>query len=280
MNQHDNKRENAVRTAAMHYLALGWSVLAIKPARLGDRDSGKNPIAPWRHLIDARPDPADILRDLAAQPAANLAAVCGSPSGVVVADADGEETIAFLRETLPATPLVCRTGKGEHHYYAWPGFEVRPRTRVNRLPLDIRGDGSYVVVPPSQHYAGRRYEWMSTPTAALLRQLPPFDPTWFGEEGTGGRSKIVVSPVESRLRVVRRAMKYVDRMPPAVSGERGHDALFRVVCKLLRTEPDGFGLAEPEALPILAAYNARCLPPFSDREVEHKIQSVLSQVHP
>jgi hypothetical protein len=280
MNRHDSKRENAVNSAAMQYLGIGWSVLGIRPARPGDRKSGKHPFGAWRHLIAAAPEAESVLHDIAAHPRCNLAAVCGRRSRIIVADADGAEALTYLQATVPATPLVCRTGKGEHHYFAWPGFEVRPRTRVNGLPLDIRGDGSYIVVPPSQHYSGRRYEWVTPPTVELLRQLPPFDPKWFAEEGTGRRSKITVSPVESRLRVVRRAMRYVDRMPPAVSGERGHDALFRVVCKLLRTDPDGFGLTESEALPIIAAYNARCLPPFSDREVDHKIQSVLSKLCP
>jgi hypothetical protein len=57
-------------------------------------------------------------------------------------------------------------------------------------------------------------------------------------------------------------------MPPAVSGQGGHNATFRVACVLVI----GFGLSVSEALPILRDYNLGCRPPWSEAELLHKLQ--------
>ena len=83
-----------------------------------------------------------------------------------------------------------------------------------------------------------------------------------------------VAPLERIERIkaqplADRARKYVEKMPPAISGNGGHDALFAVACVLIH----GFDLPEPEAWLILCEYNARCQPPWSDRELRHKLRS-------
>jgi len=70
-----------------------------------------------------------------------------------------------------------------------------------------------------------------------------------------------------KLSIQERARKYVAKMPAAVSGAGGHDATFHVACVLLQ----GFDLPRGEARSVLDEYNARCEPPWSDRELEHKL---------
>jgi hypothetical protein len=70
-----------------------------------------------------------------------------------------------------------------------------------------------------------------------------------------------------RARVIDRARKYVARMPAAVSGQGGHTATFEVAQVLLR----GFDLTDAEAWPILVGYSDRCSPPWSERELRHKL---------
>lgn len=67
--------------------------------------------------------------------------------------------------------------------------------------------------------------------------------------------------------VIDRARGYIDRMPPAISGHRGHDATWAVAQVLVR----GFALAIEQARPLLHEYNGRCEPPWSNRELEHKL---------
>ena len=72
-----------------------------------------------------------------------------------------------------------------------------------------------------------------------------------------------------------RASRYVDTLPVAISGSRGHDALFRVVCVLV----NGFALSDEQVWFILQEYNARCQPPWSQRELRHKLSEVRKVSH-
>lgn len=65
-----------------------------------------------------------------------------------------------------------------------------------------------------------------------------------------------------------RARRYVARMPVSVAGQGGHAAAFEVACVLLK----GFGLPMDVAAGIMAVWNAGCMPPWSPRELEHKLR--------
>lgn len=67
--------------------------------------------------------------------------------------------------------------------------------------------------------------------------------------------------------VVERAAKYVEKMPSAVSGENGHARTYHVACVLVK----GFELGNDQAMSILKEFNARCDPPWSDHELQHKL---------
>ena len=62
---------------------------------------------------------------------------------------------------------------------------------------------------------------------------------------------------------------YVDACPEAISGQGGHNATFKVAVALVR----GFDLRPDEALPFLQRYNQRCAPPWTERELRHKLDS-------
>ncbi len=66
---------------------------------------------------------------------------------------------------------------------------------------------------------------------------------------------------------VERAAAYLAKMPPSVSGQGGHTTAFATACKLIH----GFNLSTAEALPLLLEWNARCLPPWSESDLRHKL---------
>ena len=72
---------------------------------------------------------------------------------------------------------------------------------------------------------------------------------------------------------IERARRYVAKMPAAVSGQGGHNATFHVACVLFR-----FGLDDTDARRLLTEYSARCQPPWSARELDHKIESAKAEV--
>lgn len=65
-----------------------------------------------------------------------------------------------------------------------------------------------------------------------------------------------------------RARKYVLRMPESVSGSGGHDAAWQVAQVLTR----GFNLGQSEAWELLKEFNQRCQPPWSDKDLRHKLE--------
>jgi KaiC/GvpD/RAD55 family RecA-like ATPase len=77
----------------------------------------------------------------------------------------------------------------------------------------------------------------------------------------------------STTAVVERARKYVAKMPPAVSGERGHDKTFHVACVLVL----GFGLTEQEAYPVIAEWNQGCRPPWGEYDLQRKLSQANKQ---
>ena len=68
--------------------------------------------------------------------------------------------------------------------------------------------------------------------------------------------------------VVERAKRYVASVPPAISGQHGDVHTFRVCCRLAR----GFALDDEQALHVLAEWNARCQPPWSEAELLDKLR--------
>jgi hypothetical protein len=148
----------------------GLSLLPL-PAR------SKKPAASWKQQQQERLTLRRLEHDLAALgPEAGLAVVCGEVSGVVVADFDDADAVAWARQHLPDTPWKTRTARGEHWYYRLP-FDPTGAVFVppSSLPWkgELRAAGHYVVAPGSWHPGGTRYaalgDW-SVPRDAL--------PTW------------------------------------------------------------------------------------------------------
>lgn len=76
---------------------------------------------------------------------------------------------------------------------------------------------------------------------------------------------------ENEEHTVRRARAYLDKMPPAISGQGGHTALFEATAAMMF----GFDLDESTTRRLISEeYNPRCQPPWSEGEIEHKLASV------
>lgn len=88
---------------------------------------------------------------------------------------------------------------------------------------------------------------------------------------------VVTTPAEqdwhSDQAVIERARKYIAKLPPAVSGQNGSGACFHAACVLVL----GFSLGEGDATMLLREYSERCNPPWSEKELQHKIRSAMKQ---
>lgn len=94
----------------------------------------------------------------------NVAISTGIESGIFVVDIDGvigEESLIKLESDngpLPKT-LASKTGRGRHLLFRYPSKKVFNRTNCLGTSIDVRGDGGYIVCPPSRHISGVFYEW-------------------------------------------------------------------------------------------------------------------------
>lgn len=98
---------------------------------------------------------------------------------------------------------------------------------------------------------------------------------WFQKEYSL-QQETVAAPagIKQSSSVSERAAAYVAKMEPAVSGQGGHNAAFKVACALVK----GFELNEAEAYSVfVSVYNPRCQPQWSEREILHKLRSAAKQ---
>lgn len=244
--------DSPMLAAALGYLARGWSVLPLRP-----RD--KRPIRSWEQWQHARPSEPQVRAWFTAWPEANLGIVTGAVSGLVVLDVDaksgGEEALAgeaALAGPMPPGPEVLTGGGGRHLYLRHPGFEVPNRVGI-RPGLDLRGDGGYVVAPPSIHPSGQPYRWRDGHAPDDL-PLPPL-PRW------------LVQPAGRRGRSLR-AWRALVREGVA-EGER--NTTLPSLCGHLLWH----GVDADVALELLLAWNrVRCSPPLPDDEVARVVASI------
>ena len=95
---------------------------------------------------------------------------------IFAVDVDGLDAEAELRKleadhgTLPAT-VEAITARGRHLYFKMPGAPVRNSAGKVGAGIDVRGDGGYVLAPPSVHPSGRAYAW-SVDSAATFAAAP------------------------------------------------------------------------------------------------------------
>ena len=166
--------------AAGYYAGRGLKVFPLQwvedgECGCGHRDcssKGKHPITA-NGCKDATTNMDQIAEWWRAYPKANVGIATGADSGVAVVDIDNPEQ--FIRFTeihgkLPTT-LMSRTGKGFHLFFRHaPGV----RNKAGVWPgIDIRGEGGYVVAPPSVHVSGRRYQWQDDDPGAAIAPFPP-----------------------------------------------------------------------------------------------------------
>ncbi|MDP9401775.1 MAG: bifunctional DNA primase/polymerase [Actinomycetota bacterium] len=171
----------------MVYARRGWSVVPCHgPGHGGCSCCRADCSSPAKHprvangLKAATTDEDQIRQWWARWPSANVAVRTGAVSGMVVIDIDpdhgGEESLNRLVEQHGELPdgRAVRTGSGGRHlYFAHPGGVVRNDAgrRLGR-GVDVRGDGGYVIAPPSRHACGRLYQ-----PESRSRSLPQL-PTW------------------------------------------------------------------------------------------------------
>jgi len=225
------------------------------------RPGGKEPLTKRGH-IDATTDPRKIHMWWKRWPSANIAVPTGKRSRVLVIDVDpdkgGKESLALLEDSHGALPKTRthRTGSGGVHYIlTYPeGAEIRNSAGKLGRGLDVRGEGGYIIVPPSRTTGG--YE--------VLDALPLADaPPWLTEILTEPQR-----PAVKVRRITTAASIGVDG-PPILEGSRDY-TLARIAGRL----HDGTRSLEDLARELLEINARRCEPPLPDQQVVKVARSI------
>lgn len=246
-----------ILAAALRHAAAGRPVFPVAP-------ENKQPLV-QNGFYSATVDRRRIERWFGGQRAPMIGLPTGRTTGLVVLDVDGEAGAESLRQLerrhgeLPSTASVATPSGGQHYYFPWPGVRVITRAPISTdwPGVDIRGDGGYVVVPPSVRADGRAYVIDSEVPMAPM-------PAWVLKvvrERPGGPARPPVQRSEW-LRIVRDGLG---------EGER-NQGLARLVGHLLRRYVDVDMVAE-----LAYRVNAGFRPPLDRKEVDRIVDSIAGR---
>ena len=266
------------------YLSLGFAVLPLhfpfkRDGKLLCSCTRKDCRQPAKHpfgrlvrngLKDASND-ADTVARWFTNTSLNLGIATGADSGVIVLDVDprhdGDETLAALEQEhgpLPETWRFLTGGGGEHILFRHPGRRVPNSAGTLGEGLDIRGDGGYIVAPPSRHVSGRSY--------AISVDHHPEDvaladaPDWLLEKITKppvrGRTKGATPPTDWRTYI------------KTVHAEGGRNAaVAKLTGHLLRNRIDPIA-----TLDLILCWNqVHCQPPLDEPEITQTVRSIATR---
>lgn len=249
-------REEFTFQWAAEYYDRGWSVIPLE---------GKRPaLRSWSKFQTEHATPSELKCWFAGKSVSNVGIVTGRLSGIVVVDCDSSDDAEYWTRNFPETPLAVRTGGGgAHFYYHYPtGETIGNRAKILSRQIDLRGEGGYIVAPPSIHPNGTHYEWLSR-NHEQLESVPIFLPEWIADSDQAEKCSTSRHSVKCPARYIRSIR--------ALSGEGGHNQTYRAAC-ILRDS----GLSPEEAFCELVIWNkTNATPPWSVRELLHKVQSAF-----
>ncbi len=229
----------------------------------------------------------------------NVGVLTGEPSGWLVdIDLDCPEARELASEFLPPTGMVTgRPGNPRSHWWYravnMPSETVRePDTR--KVLLECRSTGRMTMVGPSLHPSGDIYDLLIGEPAEIDGEMLHEAFSQLAGAVVALRCPGVVydlrapkdNPIhstptdsaawETDSEVEDRALAYLSKMDPAISGSGGHNATYAAATALVH----GFCLPPTTALRILLdQFNPRCEPPWTERELRHKVEDAASKPH-
>jgi hypothetical protein len=165
---------------------------------------------------------------------------------------------------LPETFTVSTPSGGRHLFYRVPKA-LRQGVDVLGSGLDIRSLGGYVVGP---HSIIDGKEYIISHTAQIAKA-----PDWLVQKLGAAREK---SNIDSKTlsnidpnKASQRAQLYLDTYAPTATEGQGGDAeTFKVAAHL-----KDLGCDVDQAIELLAPWNERCSPPWSQEELETKVRN-------
>lgn len=225
---------------ALYYHSIGLNVI---PA-----SKDKIPLIKWGLYKEKKVTKQDIVTWWTKFKNANIACVLGKVSNnLIVIDIDIPQNIEKIKKIVPTfnTPTV-KTHRGFHLYYR---MENPTRSKIISPGIDIKGENSIVLLPPSKHPSGTTYQWYKGRTLETLK------PALLNDMNVQNTDPLRIT--EMFLGVTK--------------GNR-NISLTRIAGILFKN-----GLTFDEVYSIVKKWNALCNPPLSEEEIEKTLRSIYTR---
>jgi len=245
-------------TAAMALANRGLAVFPVDPMTKAPKT---------RHgYKDATRSEASIIQLWRKWPSAGIGVATGEPSGIVVLDIDprngGEDGFSDLAGRLGApgaTVRVITPSGGWHAWYRAPSVPVTCSAGKLAPGVDVRGDGGYVVAPPTTRPDGTGWRWAGGSPLAELQ------PEWL--------DALTAQNAAAPARPVAGPGSYVAMLAAGIPSGQRNQALTSLIGHLLAHDVDVHLAAH-----ILHLLNrSACHPPLDGVEVEKIVASIAGR---
>ena len=249
--------------AAMKYHEKGMCVFPVNP-------NTKQPLVAWKKYQTERPS-VDQIHKWFDKTSNGIAIVTGKISNTFVVDFDrykpgfSEETALTLIPDTVVAPTVKTMHDGRHMYFRNPDINISIKSGI-APGIDYRGEGGYVLAPPSKNAVGSEYTWV----VSLDEVDPPHLPLSFLNAVKGSLYNIYTHGDDNSCRQVSSLSSLSSEL--FRQGTRDQD-LFHVANLLVKA-----GCEENYLLEVLNILARNCDPPFPLKEAEEKIKSAMQRV--
>jgi len=246
--------------AALKYAESGFSVIPVKP--------DKKPFIKWEEHQKQKASPDEIREWWAKWPGAMIGIVTGDISGLFVLDCDTAEGYEAVQEHIPDSLLIptARTPRGGWHLY-FEAPEEKLTIGAGIIPgVDFRGQGGYIIAPPSRNGAGSPYAWIE---GLSLDEITP-QPIPEALQSlllTNSLYRCVASEKESH----KKSQEVTDSNNYLTEGRRDNDLFHAANCLV----KGGCEIHTIKQILDMLARNSN--PPFPEKEIKTKIESALKR---
>lgn len=254
----NNKKYNMFNEAEHYVKSYNFSVIPLiveqpEGREISEGQLGKVPaIHAWKKYQTERATIIELSQWFFAEDH-NIGIVTGALSGIVVLDIDSDEAYKIaLKKGLPETPTV-KTGRGYHMYYKFKDGVRNFQKRADLPGIDLRGEGGYVVAPPSIHFmSGTRYLW---------------------EIGKGLEDLELAELPDWVLAKAPEEKKPLLELVKGVSKGNRNESLARLAGNWVKT------MTLDEVEHIALEWNSKCEPPDSAQQVLRTVKSIWDNEH-
>ena len=204
----------------------------------------------------------------------------GKHSGLLQIDFDKLEAPATLRDLI---------GKDRYILAAWISPSGNGVKALMRIPPDLERHKDAFAAAKAYIFAtyptyssafdssisdlGRLCYVSHDPDLVMNPGAVPLDVPLVREANTPPQPPQDPATLATTKETLERARAHLAERPVSVNGKFGHKAAFKVAVALVR----GYNLSEDEAYPLLEEWNQRCEPPWSEKELRHKLTEAATK---